>query len=70
MFTAEQLIVGSWIILSSYGERAIQPEHEDVYYVDFIEWVDRKTLLLYLIECYSGSIHLVTAKTYEKVEIL
>jgi hypothetical protein len=70
MMTAEQLVMGDYIQLSSYGERAVQPEYEDVYYVDFIDWYPAGYVVLYLLETYSNDIAVLPCKLSEKVEVI
>jgi hypothetical protein len=70
MMTAEQLVMGDYIQLSNYGERAVQPEYEIVYFVDFVEWYPGDYVVLYLLETYSNDIAIVPCKLSEKVEVI
>ncbi len=70
MMTAEQLVMGDYIQLSNYGERAVQPEYEDVYFVDFIDWYPGGYVVLYLLETYSNDIVVMPVKLSEKVEVV
>ena len=70
VMTAEQLLIGDYIQLSNYGSRAVQPEYEDVYYVDFVEWYPGGYVVLYLFETYSNDPVVLPVKLSEKVEVI